>query len=178
MSDILQRVDRKFEDDHQIRLMLSHDALLKREQLSTIGPLFDYWRECTTNRVPGKQIAFNPGSALSAEALRWVSWIDVRSDSALDFIWCNHVYGWLGDVSTEYCDSSGRKVRDHNVKLHRQYCAVEYQLCKSSKQPLYHEIKQHTGSIQRHYTRLLLPVLDEGGNVFRIFYACRRFLPI
>lgn len=178
MEDVVQRVEHKSENDHQIRLLLNDHAFLKREQVSVLGLLEQYWRECRTNLTAHGAMKFNPGAALSSDALSWVSWIDTRPTEASNFIWHNHVYSWLGDISTDYYDASETRVRDHRVKSHSRFCAEEYQLCKSMKQPLYHEIEQHTGSVSRHYTRLLLPVMNAKEEVDRIFYVCRRFLPM
>jgi len=174
MYGVLQRVEQHDNDDHQTRLMLSFDAHFARERKSALGQLFDYWRVATDKGFIEDENQFRPRDCLPAETAQWVSWVDTRTPSPLDFTWRDHIYAWEGEASREFRDASGLRVRDYGPKRHGRFCATEYYLCKSEERPLYHEIEQWTGGVHRHYSRLLLPVRTAEGTVNRLVYVCRR----
>lgn len=174
MQRVLHRVEHHSGDDHQKRLMLSFDASFTQENGTALGVLFDYWRSVATGVVIDDETDFRPKDLLPPEVAQWVSWVDTRSVSPLDFVWRDHIYAWQGDVSDLFRDASGIRIRDYGFARHGRFCATEYHLCKRLNRPLYHEIEQWTGSIHRRYRRLLLPVQNTRGDVNRLVYVCRR----
>lgn len=174
MTDVLQRVEHHEGDNHQTRLMLSFDTLFPREADTALGQLFDYWRNVTGEGMVADEHVFRPADYLPAETARWISWIDTRAPSPLDFVWRDHIYAWEGEASHEFHDASDVRVRDYASQRHGRFCATEYHICKSLRRPLYHEIEQWSGGVHRHYLRLLLPVRTVRDEVSRLVYVCRR----
>ena len=56
-------------------------------------------------------------------------------------------------------------------RIHARATLGEYQLCKQTGQPLYHEFGQVLCGRVRRYTRILLPLSDDHGRVARLAYG-------
>ena len=53
----------------------------------------------------------------------------------------------------------------------------EYEHCKHLRRPLYNEIDQVVRGICRHYVRLMLPLIEDKGEITKIAYVTRGLLP-
>lgn len=128
-----------------------------------IRSLFEYWQDRHSKTLP-EAGAFNPKSAFTPVEFRWICWVDVRPSDPLDYVLRCHP----GEV---FGDWSNKRLREYHDKYHGRRCAMEYLTCKMVKKPFYHEIRQTIGAVRRHYTRLLLPVVDRSREVVRLHYG-------
>jgi hypothetical protein len=155
----------------QERTQLPLDQMVARKVSSVTGKptalrsLFDYWQ----SRRAGETVpacAFDPSDAFTPEEFQWVSWVDVRSDDPMDFVFQAHP-GFL------FGNWSGKAVREYPNEIHAKSLALEYLTCKMVRQPSYYELTQRVGEVCRTYLRLLLPVEDRNRTVSRLYYATR-----
>jgi hypothetical protein len=72
---------------------------------------------------------------------------------------------------------SGKVLAEFPSKMHAKSLMLEHLRCKRWKVPLYHEIDQVINGIGRHYTRLMVPLVDETGTVTRIYYGVYPLVP-
>lgn len=156
----------------QERRMLQIEQMLDREinqqtgKSTTVKSLFHYWRDRHLHGALPSSDGFEPKSLLDPENARWVSWVDVTHDNPFNFVLHDHPGAYFGDFSDQALSS-------HPCKPHAARCAFEYEFCKKTRTPTYHEITQTVGSRHRCYVRLLLPTVDKSGQVRKLFYATR-----
>ena len=140
-----------------------------------VKQLFRYWQaKRTPNRLPSTS-RFEPQSVFDGADFEWVSWIDVTPEDPFNFIL--HHHPGSGEPVTFLGDWSGHTLKDYPHNFHATRCAFEYQYCKSTRQPVYHEISQTIEGYYRCYTRVLLPLEDLDGVVTTLFYATRYVTP-
>ena len=169
MADEIARMVEETPDFTQERIQWPLDKLMEREvdartgAPSTVRRLYDYWCEKRVRSLPSAA-SFDPKGAMTPDEFRFVAWADVRANDPLDFLLHHHPGLLFGDYS-------GKRLRDYHNTNHGRNCALEYLTCKVVKQPVYYEIKQTIGEASRHYTRLLLPVLDADRGIGRLYYG-------
>jgi len=172
MYQELERVTEQRGGIVQERRMLRIEQMLDREinhqtgKDTTVKSLFKYWHATHQNGHLPSAAAFSPRALLEPKDARWVSWIDVTQENPFNFVLYDHPGAFFGNFS---CTALLR----HPFKLHAARCAFEYELCKRTRQPIYHEITQTVGRSHRSYVRLLLPTVDKSGKVQKLFYATR-----
>lgn len=133
---------------------------------TTLASLFKYWQDKRhLGRLPLSE-TFEPSAVFTPEEMRWVSWIDVRAENPFNFVLHNHPGQLFGDFSNT-------ALRDYPHKSQSTCCAFEYDDCKRTQQPAYHEVNQRIGGYHRQYVRVLLPTADRAGKVTKLFYATR-----
>jgi len=155
----------------QERNQLSIEAMVAREtdpasgRPTALRSLFDYWQSRRVGEMAPSG-AFDPAGAFTPEEFQWVSWIDVRREDPMDFVFQDHPGYLLGNWT-------GKSVRQYPNEIHARSIALEYLTCKMVQQPSYYEITQKMGPVARTYVRLLLPVQDRHRQVSRLYYATR-----
>lgn len=172
MYQELERCTEERDGVLQERRMLQIEQMLDREidhatgRDTTVKSLFNYWRDKRyVGHLPLAE-TFDPKDLFSPDEIRWVSWIDVTSQNPFEFVLHDHPAVLFGDFSHA-------ALSDHPYRLHAIRCAFEYDHCKKTQLPTYHEINQTIGGYHRRYVRLLLPTANEDGKITRLFYATR-----
>ena len=172
MYQELERITEQRAGVAQERRMLQIEQMLDREinhkdgKNTTVRSLFQYWQERHRNgRLPSAG-EFEPKALLKPEDARWVSWVDVTQENPFNFVLHDHPGAYFGNYSD-------KALLSHPFKPHAARCAFEYEFCKRTQKPTYHEITQTVGNRHRCYVRLLLPTVDRAGKVERLFYATR-----
>lgn len=161
-------------DDEQTRFRYAIGDFLELEQGTRPRQLYDFWR-----RLPREQHGLpherncGPRDAFPAACGVMGSWIETRAEDPLNFVMREHEPNEFPGYGTELSDQPLSGFPD---SLHAFSCAAEYLFCKSDREPVYHEIRQVTGGIRRHYTRIMLPVAGDYGKVVRVHYAVRRIM--
>lgn len=150
----------------QIDQMFDREISLETGEDTVVKSLFQYWHaRCRNGRLPLAD-GFAPKAVLDPINARWVSWVDVAHDNPLNFVLFDHPGAYVGNFSN-------RALISHPFKPHAARCAFEYEFCKRTQQPLYHELTQTVDGWHRSYVRLLLPTVDKSGKVQKLFYATR-----
>ncbi|MEX2614906.1 MAG: hypothetical protein WD767_02315 [Alphaproteobacteria bacterium] len=159
--------------DEQARSRFSMDVFFEREGCgSALWHLYRHWKALPKKQhgLPAASMC-NPKPALPRDVAKWIAWIDTTKDDPTQFIIWEHPESHIPGMGVEL---SGKLLNDIPVaQLHISACAIEYLYCKHERIPMYHEIDQILCGYRRQYTRLLVPLADENGNVSRIFYAIR-----
>ena len=169
MPDEISRLVEEAPGFKQERIQWSLDEIARREvdpatgAPSVIKQLFDYWLEKRVGEVPEASM-FDPMGAFTPNEFRFVAWVDVGSDDPGDFVLRHHPGLLFGDWSD-------KRLREYHIQHHGRNCALEYLMCKTVQQPIYHELWHSLGSAGRHYTRIVLPVVDKRQRVSRVYYA-------
>lgn len=157
--------------DMQVRSAYTLDAFHGLEFGTDLQVMFDYWREKSGAGPLPQGENFNPNRDLPEHVAGRMSWIDASAADPMNFSVFNHI---PSPVTQYGVALSGKRLNQiMSLGIHITACAGEYFVCQHSKLPFYHEIEQVVGGIQRHYTRLMLPVLDSDGQVTKIYYSCR-----
>lgn len=159
--------------DEQARSRFSLEVFFEREAGSAPRQLYDYWDGLPLgpSGLPAETVC-HPRTTLPKAAAQWVSWIDTTAEDPMEFVIWDHRESPIAGLGTEL---SGRRLGDiREAPLHFSACAIEYLYCKHERLPMYHEIDQILCGYKRHYTRIMVPVADERGDVNRIYYAIRR----
>jgi len=146
--------------NHQTRIWINAERAAIDNPGSDIAALFRYWRE---------RALIGDGLPLQADfrpPLSRVPWLDVETANPLHFQLHNHPAGVCGDW-----DSA--RLAEYPVPMHAKSCAMEYLRCKNRREPAYIHIRQKLLDVEREYAKLLLPVVDETGDVVRVYYAWR-----
>jgi len=175
MKSMYQELERCIErrgDFFQIRRRISTDYLFERETGNDTGEstplksLFEFWRD---NRARGDAPlvdAIEERKPALSPKISHLSWIDVASENPFNFVLHNHPARIFGDFSNT-------KIGVYPHEFHAIRCAFEYEHCKKTRQPAYHEFEQIVGGYKRNYARLMVPALDKSGEVTKLFYTTR-----
>jgi hypothetical protein len=91
-----------------------------------------------------------------------ISWVETSDPNPENFILRNHCGGSMLSL---YGSMEGTRLADYPNRMHRDATMAEYQLCKQLRRPLYNEFNQILAGVTRHYRRILMPLLDERGEV-------------
>lgn len=159
--------------DEQTRSLYSLEAFKDRENGTVLHHLYNHWVTLPRGKygLPHEN-QYNPKTDLPAKTADMVSWIDASAGDPLQYVIrenCeNPIQGWgveLTDKPLSDCPE---------MEIHTTACAVEYLFCKHERQPMYHEIEQIIGGLKRHFTRIMLPVENDAGEVERIYFAKRQ----
>lgn len=156
-------------NDVQVRILFDMNAFAEKEASTHLDILHYYWSslQIEVDSLP-KVSEFRPKEILPVPAHGSVGWIDASAEDPQDFVMRNHPENPVFGLGRELND---RNLSEFPNKMHAKSLILEYLRCKRWKVPLYHEIDQVIGGIGRHYTRLMLPLVDETGNVTRIYYG-------
>lgn len=156
----------------QNRARYSIDSFLDIEQGTAPRRLYDYWLAARPagGGLPQEE-DFDPKSDLPEETARSVSWMDVGSDDPLAFVMRDHLASPIPGYGVELSD---KPLRDFPDLSQATATAAEYNACKHAREPMYHEIEQILGGVRRHYTRIMLPVVDRDGKVTKLYCGFRQ----
>ena len=170
MYGVLQRRVEESGEDRQERLTYSFDKMFARERKTALGKLFEYWhaKRLVSNELPDE--SHFRSLDLLPEPCR-IFTVSVEADEPDPFKFTVKKHPSL----SAWGKHSIRRLGDLDSKMNVKSCVSEYLTCISSQQPMYHEIDQTMGSNNRHYVRLLLPVLGPSKNVTNLVYAIRIF---
>ena len=156
-------------NDVQVRTLFDMNAFAEKEASTHLDILHYYWSSLQIEKdtLP-KVTEFHPKEIFPAPAQGSVGWIDSSVEDSKNFILRDHpenpVYGLGWELNDTF-------LSEFPNKMHAKSLILEYLRCKRWKVPLYHEIDQVIGGIGRHYTRLMVPLVDEAGIVTRIYYG-------
>lgn len=162
--------------DEQTRSLYSLGAFADREKGSVLGQLYDYWRALPRGPygLPHTDICL-PKTALPQNFADQICCLDTRADNPLDYIIRDHAASPIPGFGS---DLVGKPLCDRpTLEMDTPACAVEFLYCKHERTPMYHEIEQILGGLKRHYTRIMVPVEGDLGDVARIFFAMRELQP-
>ena len=169
MPDEISRLVEDAPGFKQERIQWSLDEVARREvnpatgEPSVIKRLMDYWLERRVGEIPDAA-TFDPKGLFTPDEFRFVAWVDVVADDPGNFVLRNHPAYLFGDWSD-------KRLREYHIEYHGRNCALEYLMCKTVQQPIYHELRHSLGELGRHYTRIVLPVSDRRHLVRRVYYA-------
>lgn len=156
-------------NDLQVRTLYDLNAFAERETGGHLDILHYYWSSVQIEREGLPALSeFRPEAVLpNGEACK-VGWIDTTPEDPNNFIMQDHPNNRIAGLGREL---SGKVLSEFPNKMHAKSLVLEYLRRKRWKVPLYHEIDQVINGVARHYTRLMVPLVDEAGNVTRIFYG-------
>lgn len=83
----------------------------------------------------------------------------------------------------ENADFRGVNVRGKAIaeiplnQRHATLCAIEYDECRRSGRPAFHQIDQRIDNVHRSYRRLILPLRDRRGVVAQLYVFSRKLAP-
>lgn len=136
-----------------------------------IDTLYYYWDALRKGRGAAPQLSdFRPFEIFPDSILKHLSWIDTNDENPENYRLWNHHGGRMEQILGSL---EGQYVGAYPNAMHRNASIREYQLCKVLKRPIYHQIDQKMFGACRMYRRMLMPLLDERGNVVRIAYGIR-----
>ena len=160
-------------DEHE-RLTLSLNTFAVREKHHFTGELFRYW-DSKRRGFGALPLAedFKPHTVFDSTGLSYFGLIDVSTSDPANFSMTKHTTVPPPAYGTRL---AGVRLAEFPSGLHARALVQEYNKCTSAARPAYHEIKHTIGEIQRHYSRVMLPLVDSSGSVVMIAYGCRRFL--
>lgn len=156
-------------NDVQLRILYDMNAFAEKEAATHLDILHYYWSSLQIDRDTLPNLSeFHPRDILPNIDNCLVGWIDATADDPNNFIMRDHPDNPIFGLGTELTD---RLLSEFPNRMHAKSLVLEYLRCKRWKVPHYHEIEQVIGGISRHYTRLMLPLVDDTGTVTRIFYG-------
>ena len=160
-------------DEHE-RLTLSLNTFAVREKHHFTGELFRYW-DSKRRGFGALPLAedFKPHTVFDSTGLAYLGLIDVSAATPEHYLMVDHPTVHPPPYGS---DLKGVRLYDFPNALHAHSLLSEYHRCKEVAQPAYHEIMQSMGGIQRHYSRVMLPLTDSVGSITKIAYGFRRFL--
>lgn len=163
--------------NEQTRSLYSLDAMGEREKGLVLAQLFAYWEALP----PGWHGLPNiedcpPKLALTGKIADQICCLDTNSENLLNYIVRDHATSTIPGFGSELvarplCDRRG-------LDTDTTACAVEFRYCKYERTPNCHEIEQILSGLKRHYTRIMVPVEDDSGDVCRIYFAMCELQPI
>jgi len=161
--------------DDQSRFLISLNDFAERESGTLLDTIFYYWdalrgdgRELPNVRHFDLRDIFGEASQDSMSA------VITKATDPENFVLVNHGTSQLGPFGA---DLEGKRLCDVPSAIHARASAFEYQQCKSLRRPFYHEVDQVIGGISRHYVRIMLPLVDDRGDVVKIAYGIRALEP-
>lgn len=177
MHSPIETVSETIGFDEQTRSLYSLEAFKAREKGTVLMHFYHYWVTLPIGQggIPHEDVC-RPKEHLPPNVAARVSWIDTSAEDPQQFIVRDHVASTIPGLGIELSD---RPLCDiPALDMHTTACAVEYLFCKHERTPMYHEIEQLISGLKRHYTRIMLPVMNDAGDVNRIYYATRQIEPV
>ena len=157
--------------DEQVRSRYSIETFRKRESDSVMDTFYYYWEAIGQGGNAASNFSnFRPFEVFPSSMVSRISWVETSDPNPENFILRNHCGGAMLSL---YGSMEGTRLGDYPNRMHRDATMAEYQLCKQLRRPLYHEFNQILAGIPRHYRRILMPLLNERGEVVRIAYSFR-----
>jgi len=164
--EILHEVDR---DDEQCRIRFSLNDFAEREKASYLDALFYYWSALSGGgRAIPRLADFHPSDVFDSRTCHWIRAIDVSAGRPEGYVVLDHHSKQPAPLPD---GMHGRLLTDFPSRMHVEATIREYTQCRNLKLPAYHEINQIVCGVPRHYTRLLLPLADDRGDVVRLAYG-------
>lgn len=158
-------------NDFQLRILYDMNAFAEKEEASHLDILHYYWSSLQLDEDSLPKISeFRIHDVLPESARNSVAWIDTTAEDPNKFVLREHPDRPHPGFGKELTD---KFVSDFPNRLHAKSLVLEYLRCKRWRIPLYHEIDQVINGVARHYTRLLLPLVSETGEVTRLYYGYR-----
>ena len=156
-------------NDVQVRVLYDMNAFAEREAHSHLDILHYYWSSLQIGRdtLPNYN-EFRPSEVIPSRASGGVGWVDSAAEDPNFFVMHDHPVNPVSGLGREL---NGKFLSQFPNKMHAKSLVLEYLRCKRWKVPLYHEIDQVIDGVGRHYTRLMLPFVDDRGIVTRIYYG-------
>ncbi len=136
----------------------------------SLEKLFDYWCQ-QEGSIPSH---FTPYEYIVSSRETITAVIDVRPDNPMDFVLSHH----------KVCSTTGRSDGWRGMPLGRidawgdylRVRAIQYNLCRHTGLPSFHEIRHDVSGLQSHFVVLLLPVSDTNSGKTERVYSCVRRL--
>jgi len=174
-TGVLGSLSESVGDDEQNCILYSIDILSGREGDSSLGRLYEYWcaAQRKSNNLPHVR-TFHPEAELPDAVTREIAWVDVRSGDPATYVVnaLRPVSDGGFDIEVESrCGDAFPDLLRARVDL------FEYHCCKQRRKPQYQEIRRILKMEARHFTRVLLPVVDADGSVTKIYCATRNLRP-
>ncbi len=155
--------------DLQVRTLYDMNVFAEKEASTHLDILHYYWSSLQIEKDGLPKISeFHPGKILPNAGKCKVGWIDSSAEDPNNFVMRDHPDNPIQGFGREL---SGKVLAEFPSKMHAKSLMLEYLRCKRWKVPLYHEIDQVINGIGRHYTRLMVPLVDQTGTVTRIYYG-------
>lgn len=163
MKHRVERIVHRADEEYQERLRYDIDQIFK------LSPGLAMWlhRWDTKNNYYTKPWRVESVDEEIVDCL-----IDVRSEDPLLYVVNDHSESNVPGYGT---DMNGKPLISFtNRDLHMVCLAGEYIDCKEYGVPVFHEIRQRFDSVERHYMRLLLPVMDNYNDVVSLHSVVQR----
>lgn len=161
--------------DEQSRYAYDLNAFPQRESGTLLDTMFYFWNALRGNgaSVPLSS-QYEPRIIFGEQLPDLLSFVDARADNPENFVMIDHPKSSLDPFGSQL---SGKTLGEFPNRLHRDALLLEYQICKRTQRPFYHEIDQIIGGISRHYVRLILPLVDFTGTISKFSVVTRRVSP-
>ena len=162
-------------NDVQVRILYGMDTFAERKAGTYLDILHYYWSslQIDSNRLP-TVAEFRLQTVLPEFENHDIGLVDTTADAPVEFVMQHHpastVPGWGRELS-------GKKLGDYPNKMHAKSLTLEFRRCKTWKLPHYHEIDQVIDGVARHYTRLMVPAVDDHETMVRNYYTVRWLAP-
>ena len=163
--------------DEQVRSLYSLEAFADREIGTALARLYTYW-EALPRTLHGLPLAGDcqPKFALPADVAEQVCCLETTEDNPLNYIVREHAANPIPGFGSELV---GKPLCDRpELDMDTTACAIEFLYCKRERVAMYHEIEQILSGLKRHYTRIMLPVANDAGDVSHIYFAMREVVPV
>lgn len=156
-------------NDVQVRILYDLNTFAEKEKSTHLDILHYYWCSLQIEKETLPRISeFHPTDILRRPFHDLCGWIDSSAEDPHNFVMRDHPENPVYGLGSELNDCL---LSEFPNKMHAKSLTLEYLRCKRWKIPLYHEIDQVIGGIGRHYTRLMLPLIDDTNTVTRIYYG-------
>lgn len=176
MHEPLESMTEAIGFDEQVRSLYSLEAFAEREKGTVLGRLYTYWEALprTSRGLPLTKHC-RPKSDMPPELADQVCCLETTEDNPLNYIVREHAANPIPGFGSELI---GKPLCDRpELDMDTTACAIEFLYCKRERVAMYHEIEQILSGLKRHYTRIMLPVEDDAGNVCQIYFAMREMVP-
>ena len=157
------------DEDRRVHHSLNTFAECERDTL--LDALFYYWQ---AKRGPRGELprteTFRPRDVFGKSMIAHCHGIDLSAPDPANFVILDHPDGAMKAL---HGGMSNKRISEFPSRLQAEACMQEYEMCRRTAAPAYHEIDQIILGFARHYRRLMLPLADAGGQVTRIVYGIR-----
>lgn len=153
----------------QVRFMFDFDAAFSREADSNIGNMFNLWKD-SPRSLNGIRLAEPLLSRRDKIQLATHDFTVISTSTPNPFGFVIEKHAEPASFGSQF----GKALGDIEWEMNRHSVVTEYLFAKEARQPVYDEIHQWWGGKHRHYSRLLLPIGNNHGEITKILVIVRK----